>query len=58
MTPTLASYFSGLTSGGVAAVKTLPQLSQRSRSSSWMTAATGGYQLTDHVKQYYASARV
>ena len=22
------------------------------------TAATGGYQLTDHVKQYYATARV
>ena len=21
-------------------------------------AATGGYQLTDHVKQYYATARV
>ena len=23
-----------------------------------VAAATGGYQLTDHVKQYYASARV
>ena len=45
--------------GVVAAVSKLPVIPAPALlNSEAATAQSGGYQLTDHVKQYYASARI
>ena len=46
--------------GALAAVATVLPTADKTTATSAASkaAATGGYQLTDHVKQYYATARV
>ncbi len=47
--------------GALAAVAAIAPAVQKTTEADVKTAkteATGGYQLTDHVKQYYATARV
>ena len=45
--------------GAVAAATGLPRLTPTAQQTAEAKPAeTGGYQLTDHVKQYYATARI
>ena len=41
-----------------AATKLTPTLAVPAQAAAAQSESAGGYQLTDHVKQYYASARV